>query len=519
MSASKQKKIRQEQLSGGTPDFKTRRQEEDWKKEHRTNVLYAAVGITFVVVAIALVVWNSNFFQRRATALNIDGVKYTAADVNYYYITSYNSVVSQYSSYLSYLGLNTSTSLKKQSINDTAKMFLDVSDDMTWDEYFKQSAKTNLTTVTMLVKEAKANSFTFTDEMQQTLDSAVSSLESSASSAGYSTKDYLKAVYGSYMTMDIFQAQLKNAILASSYEKSYVADLTYTDDQITTYYNQNKNSFDLVDYDYVNITATAPTTDASGSTVTPTDEENAAAKETAKTAADAIMARYKAGETLTAAAADYSSIATAGSRNAATYASAPTTEWAFDTSRVSGDNTILNDDNYYYIVVFHSRYRNDYNTVNMRHILFKVDKTTLDSTSATYNDDLAALRQTALDKANDVLQQWKDKGATEDAFAELADANSDDSASGGLYKQVYKDQMTTEMNDWLFDPARKSGDCDIVLTDSYGYHIVYFIGTDEPYWKVQVKNTLTNNDYSSWSTGLVENVTATEGSGMKYVGK
>ncbi len=116
MSASKQKKIRQEQLSGGTPDFKTRRQEEDWKKEHRTNVLYAAVGITFVVVAIALVVWNSNFFQRRATAFNIDGVKYTAADVNYYYITSYNSVVSQYSSYLSYLGLNTSTSLKKQSI-------------------------------------------------------------------------------------------------------------------------------------------------------------------------------------------------------------------------------------------------------------------------------------------------------------------------------------------------------------------------------------------------------------------
>ena len=117
------------------------------------------------------------------------------------------------------------------------------------------------------------------------------------------------------------------------------------------------------------------------------------------------------------------------------------------------------------------------------------------------------------------MQQWKDKGATEDAFAELADANSDDSASGGLYKQVYKDQMTTEMNGCLFDPARKSGDCDIVLTDSYGYHIVYFIGTDEPYWKVQVKNTLTNNDYSSWSTGLVENVTATEGSGMKYVGK
>jgi len=519
MSASKQKKLRQDRIAGGTPDFKTRRQEEEWKKEHRTNVLYAIVGITFVVVAVALVVWNSNFFQRRATAVSINGVKYTAADMNYYYITSYNSVVNQYSSYLSYLGLSTSTSLKKQSLNDTAKMFLGVTDDMTWDEYFKQSAKTSMIAVTMLAKEANANNYAFTDEMQSVLDSAVSSLETSASSAGYSTKDYLKAVYGSYMTMSILQKDLKQAILASYYEQSYVADLNYTDDQITSYYNDNKNSFDLVDYDYVNIKATAATKDADGNTVTPTDEQTAAAQAAAKAAADDIYARYQAGETLTAAAADYSDIATAGSRTGATYAAATTTSWAFDSSRVSGDSTLLNDDSYYYIVVFHSRYRNDYNTVNMRHILFKVDKTTLDSTSATYNDDLAALRQTALDKANDVLQQWKAQGSTEDAFAALADANSDDTASGGLYKQVYKDQMATEINDWLFDPARKSGDCDIVLTDSYGYHIVYFIGTDEPYWKVQVKSTLTSSDYSSWTSGLVENITAVEGSGMKYVGK
>ncbi|NLU25505.1 MAG: hypothetical protein GXW99_12545 [Clostridiales bacterium] len=518
MSASRERKNRQDPAASSVPDFKTRRAEEEWKKEHRTNILYASVGIAFVVVAIALLVWNSNFFQRRATAVTIDGEKYTAADVSYYYTTAYNSIVNQYSSYLSYIGLDTKTDLSKQSLNDTAKMFLGVSDDMTWDAFFKQTAKNNMTTVTMLLKEAKANDFAFTDEMQQTMDSTLDSLNTTAKENGYSTSAYLKAVYGTYMNMSTFKSQLKDAIWASFYEKSYTAGLTYSDDDINNYYQENKDSFDVVDYDYVNITATAATTDGDGNTITPTDEDTEKAKQAAKDTADAIMTRYRAGESLSSIAADYSN-ATAGTRTGATKATATTTTWAFDAARQSGDSEILSDDSYYYVVVFHNRYRNEYDTVNMRHILFKVDTSSLDSTSDTYNDDLAKLRQEALDKANDVMQQWKDKGATEDAFAELADDNSDDNAEGGLYQQVYKNQMATELNDWLFDADRQPGDSDIVLTEDYGYHMIYYIGTDEPYWKVQVKNTLTSNDYSAWSTALVENVTATDGGGMKYVGK
>ena len=46
---------------------------------------------------------------------------------------------------------------------------------------------------------------------------------------------------------------------------------------------------------------------------------------------------------------------------------------------------------------------------------------------------------------------------------------------------------------------------------------MYFVGTDAPYWQVQVRNAMKNADYSQWSSDLVKDITATETSGMKYL--
>ena len=77
--------------------------------------------------------------------------------------------------------------------------------------------------------------------------------------------------------------------------------------------------------------------------------------------------------------------------------------------------------------------------------------------------------------------------------------------------------MVSSFNDWCFDAARKPGDTDIVES-SYGYHIMYFVGEDLPYWQVRVTNTMKNNDFSEWTESLLQDYTVTEGSGMKYVG-
>ena len=225
-------------------------------------------------------------------------------------------------------------------------------------------------------------------------------------------------------------------------------------------------------------------------------------------------------------AKDYESIGTYSHPEAGTYSGDAATKWVFDESRQEGDTEIVENGTSIYLLVFHSRTRNDYNTVDVRHILFKVDTTGLDSKAEDYQAKLEELKAGKKQEAENALQAWKDGDATEDSFAALANELSDDTGSntnGGLYKQVYKGQMVTGFNDWCFDESRKAGDTGIVANDatggSYiGYHVMYFVGTDDPYWMVQVRKAMMNKAYSEWSANLVKDITATENSGMKYVG-
>ena len=95
MSASKEKQIRQEQANAGTTDPKTAREERQRKEEKRSNTLYAIIGALFLIALVITLVWRSNIIAKSATALTIDGEKYTASEVNFYYWNSYNNFLSQ----------------------------------------------------------------------------------------------------------------------------------------------------------------------------------------------------------------------------------------------------------------------------------------------------------------------------------------------------------------------------------------------------------------------------------------
>ena len=304
MSASREKKNRQEVAASGVADPKTARQAQEQAKERRSNRLYAIIAIAFVVVAIGLVVWNSNIIQRGTTAVTVEGESYSAAEVSYYYHNAYNSIVN--SKYASLYGIDKNTSLSQQSLNDTAKMMLRVSEDMTWDAYFRDAAKKSLIQLTMLKKGAAEKGMTFNDDMQKEVDRTVETFSTYAKKAGYSTSAYLKLMYGNNMTMSTFKSILKDTLLASHYQQDYIDSLTYTDEEVETYYNEHKNNFDVADYEYIYFKGTADSTkDADGNTVKPTDEENAAAKEAASANANAALEAVRNGLLMEKAAGNY----------------------------------------------------------------------------------------------------------------------------------------------------------------------------------------------------------------------
>ena len=126
---------------------------------------------------------------------------------------------------------------------------------------------------------------------------------------------------------------------------------------------------------------------------------------------------------------------------------------------------------------------------------------------------------TAKETAEKLLAEYEAGEHTEDAFAAIGDAAYADgtAAESARYEDITPGQMVEDFENWCFDASRQVGDTGIVES-TYGYHVMYFVGTDDPYWMVQVRNAMTNKAYSDVVRNLVKDITATENSGMKYVG-
>ena len=126
-------------------------------------------------------------------------------------------------------------------------------------------------------------------------------------------------------------------------------------------------------------------------------------------------------------------------------------------------------------------------SVDVRHILIYpegADSSTI--FSQEFSEEAWAAGESS---AQAILEQFLAGEQTEDAFAALANENSQDPGSnqnGGLYEGVTEGQMVTAFNDWCFDTARQPGDTGVVKTE-YGYHVMYFVGST-PLWKQYVES-------------------------------
>lgn len=115
---------------------------------------------------------------------------------------------------------------------------------------------------------------------------------------------------------------------------------------------------------------------------------------------------------------------------------------------------------------------------DVRHILLQPSETGDNSTWT--EDEWEACRAAA----QDLLDQWLAGEATEESFASLANEHSVDSdgEDGGLYSGLTEDtNFVEEFKQWYLDESRQAGDYGLVKT-VYGYHIMYFSGTDEAWY-------------------------------------
>lgn len=504
MSASREKKKRQEFLASGGVDPKAAREAEQKAAEKRSKILYTTAGVLFVVVAIALVVYNSGILQRNKTAVTIDGESYTVAETTYYYQEAYQNFLNQYGSYAALFGLDTTQPLKSQMY----------SEEQTWDDYFKSQAIDTMRLVHAANKAAQAENMTLEQEELDTFSANIEAMKTQAANNGYSYKSYLSAVYGSTMTSSVFESCMKDQLLAYKYTNAYADSLEFTDEEIQTYYEENKNTYDLVDAEYITISGLPETkTDDEGNTVEATEEEKTAAMDKAKGLAEDILPIYETSRQLPS---DYDESAVYTANEEMRYSSGVLGDWLFDEGRKAGDAEVLVDEtnSRCYVAVFNGRERDEALDYNVRHILVTADSLELAEGEEATEELLRA-------KAQEILDSWD---GTEDGFAALANEHSKDpgsNTSGGLYENVPKGRMISEFQNWCYESGRKSGDTGIVYSASTGAHIMYFVGYgSEQYWHYACDTELANNAYSEWQSELMNSVEAVrDESGMNTIGR
>ena len=485
MSASKDKLLRKQQIEAGT-DKRTAAKAKELAQQRKSNITYIIVGVAVVLFVAFVLFYNSAFMVRHTTAVTIDDQEYTAAQMNYYYSTSYMNFYSSYSSYVSYF-FDPDESLADQSYDG----------ERSWRDYFLDSAVESMTQVQMLNDQAEEAGFTLSDEQQAAYDEQIASLETAWEDLGYTNlQQYLNLNYGKGVDLDLVKQEMYRAAVASAFSESQYDSYEYSDTELDDYYAEHAGELDVIDYAYYSIPV--PTEETEDEAEEPADEaeEPEAPAVDAQVLADAVngtdeetfaseLAAQAEGEEPTVQTLPGSSISSAYS------------EWLLDEARQPG---AIETDTMNYVVMFLGRDTNDYPAVSFRHILIQADDA--DGDGAFSEDEIAA----AADEAQGLYDEWQDGDATEDSFAEMANEHSDDGGSnttGGLYENVAKGMMVQPINDWLFEEGRKAGDTTVVSYDGDNYtgtHVLYFVGQDDmTYARAQADAALRSEAYNTWS--------------------
>ena len=425
-------------------------------------------------------------------AMTIGGEEIDVVEFEYQYNDSIATFYEQNYDLIPYLGIDFSKDLSQQSVSET----------QTWRDYFIEAAVQAMKEQKTLILAGREAGFEMSEEQKKSVEDSFGTLYAEVAQYGYDLNEYLTSNYGENITVEKFEEYIMNNAYAFYYRQKLLLDVPVSDEALSDYYEANKKNIENVDFLVYSYGYTVPEG---------VEEGDESYKTEAKTSAEAALANINSVEEFepyiksTLSDDALASWVDGYTKATATYSKIFTelADWLYDAQRVEGDKTILEYNNYFFVVMFVDRYVDEYRPVDVRHCLVKTETVKNVLIEGTEDVDVEATQaaQEASDaeayaEAEKLLNDWVATGAKEEDFAIMADANSDDGAVGGLYQDVLKGQMVTAFEDWCFDENRKVGDYGIVKTP-YGYHIMYFSAVSEDsYWVMNAKASIQQEAYA-----------------------
>ena len=448
-----------------------------------------------------------------SVAATVDGEKVSLGMYNLYF----SSVVSQYEQYANYGYYNLDTTADYATQYTTDKDGNEIS----WLEFFQQETINQIKMYNAYYNAAKKDGITLTAKQQETIDTQLDGLKESASEQGKALDDYISSVFGDYCTAETVKLYMEQFYMSVNYRGKYAVEATVTDDEINTYFEENKSNYYQINMSYL-----ACEYDSSS------DEAKAASEQKIKDYMSKITDRQSILDLVPTAYADYIAQDT---QTAMQYDSSLTEEeahkqalesyeqnidgviygsdspfsdeinnWLFDENQPTGTiKYYINEETGYAYIILKTEQATcvEDETYTVRHILITPETDRLDAEkdengNTIFNEEEWAAAKT---KTNEIYKQFTDGDKSEYSFALLAEEHSTDTAStsagsgtafGGLYEGVSLGQMVPSFEGWATDKSRQYGDTGIVESD-YGYHIMFFI-SDRPSYQSQIVADIRN---------------------------
>lgn len=477
------------------------------KKDEKKGSAGKVIGIIAAILAVVLIAgvlvlnWATKKAPEWTVAAESENFSVSGAGMTYYFNNTYQNYVQTYQQQgitLDQFGLDTNKSLSEQEY---------LSGGQTWYDFILEQSKTGVRRVLVLNEAAKADKdFDMKDDIAAEVDENIASMKSAAEYYNVSFAYYLKAMFGEGVTEDVIRDCLTLSETASHYEQYINTNYkdTVDDAALAKYFEDNKN--DLLKVDYLSYTFTITKAEVASDA----DEETKAAAEAKDK--EAYEANIKLAETLAAAKTedefkasvedylrtvkyadaekakleesvktDLDKLMTEGK----TYSDNDLGKWLFADERAALETYTDKSDSAktvtVYMILAHDndvdaacKYRDTYKLRDV-YLIQADDKAQADQILATYEDN-----------------------ATKETMESLV---SEEQYNGGHTEYFDKTSSVSEINDWVYDSARKAGDCEIISVETTStkegsetktttYYVVYYAGETQAKWQYTATNTM-----------------------------
>lgn len=435
-------------------------------------IVVICVLIVAVVVGAIVVAYKTHPLMHWFTVEETEHYTLNGAEISFYAWQIYQNYMDSASD---------STTVPDTDVELSEQMY---DDDMTWEEYFVESACSYAQTILALCEGAYENDFEPDYDVTEEAEYSVSTFDTSTFPTGVEDDDAITA--------------MEYYFIALEYSEYMEEEITVSEEDLDTYCEENSEELQVCSYICFGFSY-----DDSDDGIVSSESVEEDAQElrhcATREAFEEWVTEY-CEENYDSFTDEYIEeyVESLYTENAGYIEGDSVSEWAFSGEVSVGESTIIDepddeeeDEGIILVCLLLSEPELDTAyPVEMRQILL---------TSDTYGstDD-------AESEAEEILEQWESGDQTEDTFAEYANYYSEDTSSDGGYYVVAQGDMSTSWQTWAYDEDRKAGDV-AILENSYGVSIVYYIGLDEDTtgWELTATEAVEDEKYTEAYTDCI----------------